>query len=208
MTTATSAPARPDATASEPISLLLARWGQSRNSEAARSALPRVYDQLRGLARRALSGERREHTLQPTALVHEAYLRLVDDPALSWCNRAQFLGTAACLMRRVLIDHARHRNRVKRGGRAVRITLSAASRLAVREPPDVEALHLALSDLSRVDPLKAAIVEMRLFGGLTLEDTAECLGVAPITVSRHWRRAKAWLYSALTSRPGAPGASA
>jgi len=183
------------------VAWLLERWG-SGDRDAALEVLPHVYEQLRRIARRTFRFERREHTLQPTALVHEAYDRLIADHGMRWQNREQFFGVAACMMRRILVDHARQRNRLKRGGTALRVTLAEASAISHEAPPDVERLHEALRELAIVDPLKASVVELRVFGGMSIPETAACLDIAPITVSRHWRRAKAWLYTELV-RTGA-----
>jgi RNA polymerase sigma factor (TIGR02999 family) len=171
------------------------------------TALPRltaiVYDELHRLARFYMARERPEHTLQATALVNEVYLRLVDSSRVHWQNRAHFMAVAAQLMRRVLVDVARQRRAQKRGGDAHRVTLH--DELIVGDEPgaDLVALDEALTDLARLDPRKSRVVEMRFFGGLSLADTAEALGVSTDTVGRDWTAAKAWLLRELTggSRP-------
>lgn len=159
--------------------------------------LPAVYDELRRLAAAQLQHERPGHTLQPTALAHEAFLRLVNQRDVTWQNRAHFLGVAAQAMRRILADHARKRRAEKRGGDAVRVTMEETDLPAA--PSDVQAdeLDAALEDLARLEPRHAKIVELRFFGGLTIEETAEVVGVSPATVKRDWLLARAWLYREL-----------
>lgn len=154
---------------------------------------PVLYDELRRMARHFLAQERPDHTLQPTALVHEAYLRLVDQRAVDWRNRAQFLGVAASMMRRILINHARAQQAAKREGYTHAITLDDT--LAVFTNPRVDMLMLnhALQELSELDPQQARVVELRYFGGLTIEETAEVLGISPATVKREWGTARLWL---------------
>lgn len=192
--------------ASEDVTGLLRAWSRG-DPDAAERLVPLVYDELRRQAARYLRRERRDHTLRPTALVHEAYLRLVDQRNAVWKNRAQFFAVAAQVMRRILVDHARGHRADKRGGSCCRVSLDEG--LAVREPRDLDLVDLeeALVELSTLDPRKARMVELRFFGGLRLEDTAEVLGVSPATVTREWRMAKAWLYRRLhadaTETPGA-----
>jgi RNA polymerase sigma factor (TIGR02999 family) len=159
--------------------------------------LPLVYDELRALAARALNRERPGHTLQATALAHEAYLRLVDQRETSWQNRAHFLAIASQAIRRILIDHARGRGRDKRGGRLEHVTLDVAS--AGVEAPSIDFLALdeALDRLSALDARQARIVELRFFGGLSVEETAAVLAISPATVAREWAHAKAWLHALL-----------
>jgi RNA polymerase sigma factor (TIGR02999 family) len=178
------------------VTQLLQRWSTG-DREAAEQALPLVYDELRRIASRELRRERGGHTLQATAIVHEAYLRLIGQPGLEWTSRAHFFAFSAHLIRRILVDYARHRNRAKRGGLAEKITLVEMAGLALEKNPDLEALDEALSSLEKVDPRKAAVVELKFFGGLTLEEIADQLGISSETVSREWRRARAWLYSTL-----------
>jgi RNA polymerase sigma factor (TIGR02999 family) len=163
------------------------------NRAALDELMPVVYAELQALAKRYLSGERIGHTLQSTALVHEAYLKLVDQRNVQWQNRAHFFGVAAQMMRRLLVDHARRRNRAKRGNAGTRITLVEG--LASVEPVDIDAIALddALTSLERLDPRKGRLVELRFFGGLTVEEIAEVLGTSVGTVKREWRFAKVWL---------------
>lgn len=158
-----------------------------------------MYDELHRLATCYMGNERRDHTLQPTALLHEAYLRLIDQRRVDWKNRAQFLGLAAGMMRRVLANHARDRAAEKRGGGAATITLSLAP--AVFELPElaVAALDEALEKLSTLDERKARIVELKFFGGLNTDELAEVLGISVATVEREWKFSRAWLYNALKS---------
>ena len=160
--------------------------------------LPAVYDELRRLAANYLRRERVGHTLQPTALVHEAYMRLVDQTQVQWQNRAHFFGVAAQMMRRILVDHARQQNAEKRGGEFQKLSLDE-NLDAAGAPRDVNlvALDDALNRLAEMDPQKSKIVELRFFGGLSVEETAEVLKLSPITVIREWNKAKAWLYREL-----------
>jgi RNA polymerase sigma factor (TIGR02999 family) len=185
-------PHGPESPASDVTALLLSWSGGERS--AADRLIPVVYDELRRQAARAMRREGREHTLQTTALVHEAYMRLVDQRRVEWRNRAHFFGIAAEVMRRVLIDHARARLAAKRGGGGMRITLGDASGIAAPDvDADVLALHEALDRLAGFDPDQARLVELRYFGGLTIEETAEALGVSAATVKREWVLARAWL---------------
>ncbi len=156
--------------------------------------LPLIYDELRNLAANYLRRERRDHTLQPTALVHEAYLRLVDQRSVNWQNRAHFFGVAAQLMRRILVDHARAHNAEKRGHDFQKLSLDENIDKAAERSAELIALDDALKELAEIDEQKSRIVELRYFGGLTVEETAEVLGVTPVTIKRHWRMAKAWLH--------------
>ena len=180
----------------ETVTQLLARWS-SGDQKAAERVLPLVYEELRRIAARQLRQERGDHTLQATAIVHEAYLRLTEQAGLEWPSRAHFFAFAAHLIRRILVDYARHRNRAKRGGPAEKITLVEVADLALEKSPDLVALDEALSGLEKIDPRKATVVELKFFGGLTLEEISAQLGISTETVSREWRRARAWLYSAL-----------
>ena len=155
--------------------------------------LPLVYKELRHLAQGYLRRERSDHTLQPTALVHEAYLRLVDQN-VAWQNRAHFFGVAAETMRRILIDHARSHQARKRGSGDIKLSLDEGINISDERARDLIALDDALKALARLDPQKSRIVELRFFGGLSIEETAEVLGVGTATVIRQWRTAKAWLY--------------
>lgn len=166
--------------------------------------LPLIYNELRTLARQYLRRERPDHTLQPTALVHEAYLRLVSDREVRWQNRAQFFGVAANVMRRVLVDHARRSGADKRGGGAEKLpldegVLAAASAPEVK-PAQLLALDEALGKLAGFDPDKARVVELRFFGGLSVEEAAEVLKVSPTTIKREWRVAKLWLHEQVRQR--------
>ena len=157
--------------------------------------LPVIYDELRKLAANYLRRERPDHTLQPTALVHEAYLRLVDQTRVNWQNRAHFFGVAAQIMRRLLVDHARKHNAEKRGQDFQKLSLDENIDRAVERSSELVALDDALKALAAFDEQKARMVELRYFGGLSIEETADVLGVTPTTIKRHWRLAKAWLYS-------------
>ncbi|HYO13809.1 MAG TPA: sigma-70 family RNA polymerase sigma factor [Thermoanaerobaculia bacterium] len=183
----------------ETITQLLARWG-SGDQEAAERVLALVYPELRRIAARQLRRERDAHTLQATAIVNEAYMRLVGQHGLEWPSRSHFFAFSAHLIRRILVDYARRRNRAKRGGLSEQITLVEVADLPVEKSPDLVALDEALSGLEKVDPRKATVVELKFFAGLTLDEIAEQLRISPETVSREWRRARAWLYKALQTR--------
>jgi len=155
--------------------------------------MPVVYGELRRLAQHYLRRERPDHTLRATALVHEAYLRLVDQRAVTWQNRAHFFGVAAQLMRRILVDHARRHHAAKRGGTALKVSLNDVVLAAEERAEDLVALDDALNRLAAMDPRQGRVVELRLFGGLTVEETAEVLRISPATVKREWTTAKAWL---------------
>jgi RNA polymerase sigma-70 factor (ECF subfamily) len=156
--------------------------------------LPLVYQELRRRAANYLRRERQGHTLQPTALVHEAYLRMIDQTQVRWQNRAHFFGVAAQMMRRILVDHARSQHAEKRGGDAVKLSLDENIDVSNDRSSDLVALDEALSRLAEIDPQKSRVVELRFFGGLSVEETAEVLNVSAPTVKRHWRLAKAWLF--------------
>ncbi len=156
--------------------------------------LPLVYNELRQLAAKYLRREREGHTLQPTALVHEAYLRLIDQKQVRWQNRAHFFGIAAQMMRRILVDHARTHNAEKRGGEFQLLSLDENIDVSATPAADLVALDDALNRLAAIDEQKSRIVELRFFGGLSVEETAEVLGVSTPTIKRQWRMAKAWLY--------------
>ena len=160
--------------------------------------LPIVYAELRRLAASYLSRERKGHTLQPTALVHEAYVRLIDQKQLDWTNRAQFIGIAAVMMRRILVNHARDRVAGKRGGGAEHVPLTLAGEGIGAPEVDLLDLHDALTDLTESDPRKGRIVELKFFGGLTTEEIAQTLEVSVATVERDWKFARAWLYRAVS----------
>lgn len=160
--------------------------------------LPIIYYELKRIAANYLRRERSDHTLQPTALVNEAYMKMVDITQVSWQNKAHFVGVAANQMRRILVDHARHHNAQKRGGEFHIMTLNEEIDHADEQSADLIALDDALTELAKMDPVKAQIVELRYFGGLTTDETAEVLGVSSITIKRHWKMTKAWLYGQLT----------
>ena len=172
---------------------LLNDWGHG-DQEALNKLMPLVYDELRRLASRYLRNERAGHTLQTTALVHEAYLKLVDQTNTSWQNRVQFFSAAAQVMRHVLVDYARSRRAFKRGGDYCRLSLDEAVISSKETDADLLTLNEALNGLAAIDPQQSRVVELRVFGGLTVEETAEALGVSPRTVKREWSMAKAWLH--------------
>lgn len=186
-----------DAQPLNPITHLLFRWREGDRA-ALEQLMPLVYEELRRLAQHYLSRERREHTLQSTALVHEAYLRLAGPNPPQWQNRAHFFGISARIMRQILVEHARVRAADKRGGGACRLNLDEAMALSQQTDLDVLELDRALSDLATLDEQQSRIVELRFFGGLTIEDTSEVLGISPATVKRDWVTARAWLYRAMT----------
>jgi len=186
------------------VTQLLVDWGNG-NKAALDQLMPLVYKELRRLASQYLRRERHNHTLQSAALVNEAYLRLVDYSNLRWQDRAQFFGLAAQLMRRILIDHARSHHYAKRGGGAHRVSLDEAAILSEERASDLVALDDALTSLSAVDPRKSQVVELRFFGGLNIEETAEVLELSSMTVQREWRWAKAYLYREISNR-GSDGA--
>src|SRR6266404_9838657 len=177
------------------VSTLLRAWSDGDQS-ALDKLTPIVYDELHRLARRHMKRERPGHSLQTTALVNEAYLRLVDYKRMQWQNRAHFFAVSAQVMRRILVDHARRHN-LKRGAGLQRVSLDEALLVSDYET-DLVALDDAMNQLARLDPRKVQIVEMRFFGGLSVEETGEALKVSPITVKRDWRAAKAWLYRELS----------
>jgi RNA polymerase sigma factor (TIGR02999 family) len=174
------------------VTQLLLAWSQGEES-ALEKLTPVVYEDLRRLAHRYMAGERAAHTLQTTALVNEAYLRLIDGKQVNWQNRAHFFAISARLMRRILVDWARARQSQKRGDQPQRVTLDEALMLTRGRNEDLVALDEALKALTRVDPRKSQVVEMRFFGGLSVEETAEVLKVSLDTVLRDWRLAKLWL---------------
>ena len=178
------------------ISQLLRAWSDGDQSALARLP-PIVYDELRRLARRYMKRERPGHSLQTTALVNEAYMRLVDYERMHWQNRAHFFAVSAQLMRRILVEHARRHN-LKRGGGVQHVSLEETALLGVDQDADLVALNDAMNALARIDPRKVQVVEMRFFGGLSVEETGEVLKVSPKTVKRDWRAARAWLYRELT----------
>jgi RNA polymerase sigma factor (TIGR02999 family) len=182
---------------SSPVTQLLVRW-RDGDREALEALMPLVYDELRRLAHHYLRQERSDHTLQSTALVHEAYLRLAGQNPPQWQNRAHFFGIAAHIMRQILVEYARGRSAAKRGGSACRLTLDEAVALPQQMDVDVVELDKALTGLAELDVQQSRIVELRFFAGLTIEDTSEVLGISPATVKRDWVTARAWLYRAMT----------
>lgn len=189
-------------TSPQQVTKLLVDWSNG-DQQALEHLTPLVYGELRRLAGRYLRKERPDHTLQSTALVHEAYLRLIDQKNVRWQNRAHFFGVAAQMIRRILVDHARSKHAVKRGASAPKLSLDEAIALPDRKDFDVIALDDALNGLAKIDPQQSRIVELRFFTGLTVEETAEVLGISPATVKRDWVTAKAWLYRDI-SRSTAP----
>ena len=174
------------------VTALLREWSAGDRGALER-LMPLVYGELRQLAASHLRSERGDHTLQPTALVHEAYLRLVGQRSVSWANRAHFFGIAAQMMRRVLVDHARRRLAAKRSPGTLRIDLGEETAAAPDRAPELLALDRALTELERLDPRQARVVELRFFAGLSVEETAEVAGVSTATVKREWRTARAFL---------------
>ena len=183
----------------EEISELLKAWSDG-DREAAERFMPLIYDELRRQAHRYLNRERPNHTLQTTALVHEAYLRLADQRNVTWQNRAHFFGLAAQMMRRILVNYAVSRNREKRGGLNERISLDETIMIA-GDSSDVDIISLddALTRLEELDERQARVVELRYFSGLSIEETAEVLGISPATVKREWNMARTWLRAELSA---------
>lgn len=188
-------------TSAADVSQLLRAW-----SEGDRYALDRltpiVYEELRRLARRYMKGEREDHSLQTTALVHEAYVRLVDYKRMQWQNRVHFFAVSAQLMRRILVEHARRHN-LKRGAGFEHVCLDEVAVIGSQRAGDLVALDDAMNELAQIDPRKAQVVELRFFGGLSVPETAEVLKVSSVTVMRDWNTAKAWLYREMTGGAGA-----
>jgi len=180
------------ADSAENVTRLLRNWSQG-DENAASELFPIVYEELRRLARRYMSKERPEHTLQTTALIHEAYLRLVDQRRMQWQNRVQFFAVAAQMMRRILVDYARHRAYQKRGGANVNVFLEEKALVAPERSQEIVALDSALERLAAIDARKARVVELRYFGGLEAQEIADVLGISAVTVTRDWKMAKAWL---------------
>jgi RNA polymerase sigma factor (TIGR02999 family) len=197
-------PACPAETNGEPsrreVTALLVNWREG-DADAPAKLMPLVYEELRRRARDYLRRERADHTLQPTALVHEAYLRLVDDSNITWENRAHFYAIAARLMRRILVDHARAHNTQKRGGLAAKFSLDEARALPCENTSDILALDGVLRDFARTYPRKGEVVELKFFGGLQTKEISEVLRVSEKTVLRDWNFAKLWLCRALTQQP-------
>ena len=180
-----------------PVTQLLLEWGQGRE-EALRALMPLVYDELRGLARRYLRREPAKESLQSAGLVHEAYFKLVDQKHATWKNRAQFVGVAAQLMRRILVDHARKHGAAKRGAAVSKLSLEEAIDFPEARDVDLVSLDDALKGLERLDPQQSRIVELRFFGGLSIDEVAEVLHVSPSTVTRDWAMSKAWLHEQIS----------
>jgi RNA polymerase sigma factor (TIGR02999 family) len=196
-------------TATTDLTTLLRAWSAG-DREAADTLIALVYKELRRQAARYLARERADHTLRPTALVNEAYLRLVRQRRVVWQDRAQFFAVAATVMRRLLVDYARQNAASKRGGWTHTVSLEDGEQVSISAAPDLDimALNDALVELSAVDPLRARMIELRFFGGLTTDETAEALGVSSATVTRGWRLARAWLHHRLTRGSGLPGQDA
>lgn len=184
---------------SDQVTRLLAQW-QDGNQAALDALMPLVYDELHRRASGYMRSENAGHTLQPTALIHEAYLRLVGQQQATWKDRAHFFAVTSQIIRHILVDHARARGRLKRGGPAFRVTM--VEDMAVSEPDgiDLVGLDTALDRLAALDPRQARIVELRFFGGLSIEETSEAMKVSPATVKREWTMARAWLYRELTKK--------
>jgi RNA polymerase sigma factor (TIGR02999 family) len=182
------------------VTQLLQAWSAGQQ-EALEQLLPLIYDELRRLAAAYLRRERADHTLQPTALVHEAFLRLIEQREVNWQNRTHFFGIAAQAMRRILVDHARAQQAAKRGEGATKLALDEALGVAQEREVDLIALDDALNDLAALDPRKSRLVELRFFGGLSMEETAAALGVSLATAGREWQLAKAWLHQQISRRP-------
>ncbi len=180
------------------VTALLRAW-HGGNKQAFAELMPLVYQELRRLAQRHANKQRSGHTLQTTALLHEAYLKLLDYPVVNWNDRAHFFAFAASVMRSLLVDHARRQGSAKRGGGASHIELEEAAVVSPEDGSAVLELHQALERLTAIDARKGRIVELRHFGGLSVEETAEVLELAPITIKREWLRAKAWLHRELNS---------
>lgn len=178
------------------VTQLLIQWGEG-NQAALDHLMPLVYGELRRMARRYMGMQPRGHTLQATALIHEAYVRLTGDSERQWANRAHFFGVAAKSMRHILVDHARAHSTAKRGGPSAALPLEDAAVVSGERREEIIALDDALRDLAKLNPRQSEVVELRYFGGLTVEETAEALHVSPDTVLRDWRAAKAWLYKEL-----------
>ncbi len=189
--------AQPGESIAGDVSMLLRAWSGGDGNALDRLA-PIVYDELRRLARRYMKRERAGHSLHTTALVNEAYLRLMDYKRMQWQDRAHFFAVSAQLMRRILVEHARRHN-LKRGGGMQRVSLEEAAVVGSGRAADLVALDDAMNELARLDPRKVQVVEMRFFGGLSVEETAEVLKISPVTVMRDWSTAKAWLYRELSN---------
>src|SRR5262249_32499212 len=181
------------------VTQLLINWSNG-DKESLEKLIPLVYGELRRLADRYVRRERQGHTLQSTALVHEAWMKLIDQRNVHWQNRAHFFGVAAQMIRRILVDYARNRHAEKRGGHAFKLSLDDAIEVPKQRDLDLVALDDALDGLSKVDAQQGRIVELRFFAGLSIEETAEVLRISPATVKRDWVSAKAWLYREMAGR--------
>jgi RNA polymerase sigma factor (TIGR02999 family) len=181
------------------VTQFLLAWNKG-DQRALDNLIPIVYAELRRLAQYHMKLEAPGHTLQATALVNEAYLRLVDQTRVNWQNRAHFFGAAAQIIRRILVDHARSRHRLKRGGSAVKITLYDEILATEGVELDIVALDQSLTELAKLDQQQERIIELRFFAGLSIKDTAEALNISPATVKRDWATARAWLYREMTSK--------
>lgn len=184
----------------ESVTGLLKNWCEG-DAQALERLLPLVYAELRRLAQGYMRREGPDHTLQPTALIHEAYVRLIDQKRVSWQDRSHFYGVAARLMRRVLLKHAEAKQALKRGGDRRRVPLREELAVGSRRVEDLLAVDQALESLEALDPRQAQVVELRFFGGFTVRETAELLGLSPVTVKREWRSARAWLQRRLRDAP-------
>ena len=187
------------AVSSPNITELLIDW-QLGNQAAIEALTPLIYDELRRIAHRYVRRERNGHTFETTALVNEAYLRVAGQQNIKWQSRAHFFAVTAQVMRHILIDHARHRRYMKHGGQVQRVALEEASMMSTERARELVALDDALRELSRIDLRKSRVVELRYFGGLSLEETAEVLEISVMTVRRDWRAAKAWLYKEVNGK--------
>jgi RNA polymerase sigma factor (TIGR02999 family) len=183
------------------VTQILLSWNKG-DKEALEQLIPLVEVELRRLARRFMRRERGDHTLQTSALINEAYLRLVDQQSVQWEDRAHFFKVAAQVMRHILIDHARRHRYLKRGGGAEKVPLDDLAEISDRRAAELIAMDDALRDMAVTDPRKSQVVELRFFGGLSIEETAEVLNISPATVMREWRSARAWLYSAISKKEG------
>jgi RNA polymerase sigma factor (TIGR02999 family) len=186
---------------SETVTRLLLQWSDG-NQQALEEMLPLIYDELRRLAHNFLYRERPGHTLQTTALVHEAYVKLIDQRDARWQNRAHFFAIAAQAMRRILIDSARKHAADKRGGAGEKVSLAEVAGLSVEPDINLLALDEALNALAEIDPAQSRIIELRYFGGLTIEETAEVMHLSPATIKREWAMARAWLHQSLSGSEG------
>jgi len=181
------------------VTQLLIAWSNG-DQESLEKLVPLVYDELRRIARRYMEREPAGHTLQTTALVNEAYLRLIEQKGMKWQNRAHFFAISAQLMRRILVSMARARHANKRGGDARQVSLDEALVISEERAAELVALDEAMNELAALDPRRSRVVELRYFGGLSVEETAEVLKISPETVMREWKRAKAWLYTELNRK--------